>query len=439
MKRTLMILVALLPVFFVSHAMARTRTVHAAAPRPVTAVGCEEHEAWVDGDARAVAAALPKAYTPLTDASGNPVVFARAEHCAAVNVGGKSRPATLADWGVVVNSPDGFGCASGAPVIGGVKGDLPPICNWYPLALVSDDPGLIAWLRDGTPSLPVSYTPKLTYRLGSPDALGRTAFHFSTPRQSRASFSLDDVSSFNPGPLSLRGGYWFATPNGTVKLDVSTDDLTSGRADTTLRAAPGSPLARLMGATQRSSAPPYEEFGVIRVGHGVLRKQLFGPPRANESTQRFAGSCSLQGTVTFAKPVTNTQVWTNYGYSAIGSCSGKLNGRQVSSLPVRLRHTGRSYASCMQGLAFPPSTGTITFPDRTSLAYTFDFTTDLTEVDGTIYGTRSGQAHAHATFLTQRTSPTVSVDCSTGGVRRVPMDLSLTTQQDLVSGSASGQ
>jgi hypothetical protein len=396
-----------------------------------------EHEAWVQGNPQAVAKALPKPYAAFTDSSGNPLVFARAEHCAALDAGSGARPTTIADWGVVVKSPDGFGCASGTPEIGTTNGDAPPICNWYPLAMVTDNRNLIAWLHDGTPALPISFAPHLTYQEAAPDPLGRASFHF-TMSHSPAAFSLDDTDEFLPAQLSLRGGYWFTLPRGTTKLDVSTDDLTPGRADSVLQAPAGSPLAQLMGATQRSQDPPYEEFGVIRVGHGVLRKEMFGPMRRGEHAERFAGSCSAEGNVTFDPPVTNTSAVTTYNYTSAGTCDGTLDGKAVSGLAVRIQHSGRADASCMQGLAFPPGTGKLTFAGHSALIYTLDFETNATEIYGTFYGTRSGQADAHATFLNDRASPTIAQDCATTGVKKAPLDFSFTTQQDLVSDTPQG-
>src|SRR2546423_3166206 len=117
----------------------------ATTPEPIAGTGCEEHEAWVDGDAAAVAARLPKRYTAFTDANGAPLVFARAMRCQAENVGGQAAPVTIADWGVVIDTPDGMGCGS------------------------------------GTPSFPAEYVPDLVYRLGAADGSGQTPFHFVAP------------------------------------------------------------------------------------------------------------------------------------------------------------------------------------------------------------------------------------------------------------------
>jgi hypothetical protein len=95
---------------------------------------------------------------------------------------------------------------------------------------------------------------------------------------------------------------------------------------------------------------------------------------------------------------------------------------------VRLQQAGHSDASCIQALAFPPGRGAITFPGGARLRYTLDFTSEAIELDGTAYGTRSGRASGHASFLTQRSSPTIATDCASSGVKRAPMDMSFSTQ-----------
>src|ERR1700704_832059 len=106
----------------------------------IAADGCVEHQAFVDGDGAAVAARLPRSYTPVLDSqTGRPLLFARAEHCQQVTLNGRTAPATIASFGVVVESPDGKGCASGAPGVGSVKGDVPPLCNWYTLFWLASD------------------------------------------------------------------------------------------------------------------------------------------------------------------------------------------------------------------------------------------------------------------------------------------------------------
>src|SRR3954452_16031500 len=119
-------------------AVALGATTVTAQPAPTGVIAtsdCAEHQAFIEGDDRAVAARLPKRYTALRDpGTGHPVLFVRALRCADVAGAGQSGPATMASYGIVVESPDGSGCASSAPGAGSAKGDLPPVCNWYVLA-----------------------------------------------------------------------------------------------------------------------------------------------------------------------------------------------------------------------------------------------------------------------------------------------------------------
>jgi hypothetical protein len=422
----------------ISTAAGRTEESEPTAPNVATCRDGEEHQAWVEGDADAVAARLPEGYEPETDqASGKPLVFVRASHCRAFSVGGRTAPTTLASWGVVVKSPDGRGCGSGAPGAGEAKGDVPPICNWYPLSVMSDNEGLVTWLREGTPAVPAIHVPGLKYEVRETDpASGETPFHFEAPAPAPSPFTIDDVSTRRPGELALRGGYWSEVPQGTVKLALSTGDLGSGTAESVARAAPGSELAKLMGATERSSVAPHRDFGLIYASEISYWRELAGPARPGERLTSFDGSCSLEGLVTFTPPARNDQQPTRYTYDAEGTCTGVLDGREVSDIPVVLAQAGRSDASCMKAHTFPPGNARLAFRGGPVLTYTVDFTAALTEVDIELYGTRSGEADGHSTFATPRTPPDVPAKCGGEGLPEAPMDLEFTTRTPLVSARA---
>jgi hypothetical protein len=386
----------------------------------VSATNCIEHQAFVDGDDAAVTARLPKHYTPVRDgATGKPLVFARALHCEKSTLDGHTAPITLASIGVVVDSPDGVGCGSGIPVAGGPTGTQPPLCNWYTLFWVSDNRRAVDWLRAGTAGVRATYAPNLVLANGA-------SFHFEAPGR----FSIDDVSHERPGTIAVRGSYWTDTPQGTVKLAISTDDLTGGDASGTVRGPSGSEMAALMGAPARDYATAYAGFSALRIGHGSYRKQLLWPAR---NTDSFDGSCSLQGDVKFDPPATNDQKQLNSSYDARGTCNGKLDGRSVSGLGVRMQESGPAYASCVQAMTTAPWVGLLTFADGTRIGYTLDFESHGTELDGTDYGNRSGYADVSASFATQRTPPDVVAQCGGTGVKEAPMDLSLTTKSPLVS------
>jgi hypothetical protein len=403
-----------------------------APPAFLYGAGCIEHQGFVDGNEAAVAARLPRRYTPVRDTvSGRPLLFVRAMRCRRALLGRTARPLTMASYGVVIESPDGKGCGSAAPGAGSVKGDVPPICNWYVLSWLFDNRRAVRWLRSGTPRFPAFYVPGLSLQLGAFDtARGGAPFHFSAPAPAPSPFTMDEIARERPGELAVRVGYWYDTPQGTVKVAGSTDDLTSGEATGTIRTRRGSQLARLVGAPERSYLAPYTEIGAERIGHGAYRKQLM---RRTRRSHRFSGSCSLQGLVTFSPPATNTPAPLAYGYDARGTCTGTLDGRRVSDAPVAVRQAGRAEGACTRAHTTVPGRGTIAFPGGVRIRYTLDFTAVATEVDGTIYGERSGSARLHATFLTQRTPPDVPVRCAGSGARQVPMDLTFATDAALVN------
>jgi hypothetical protein len=423
-------------ILFVS-AVAVALSVSGAAPAAtgsaqfMVAQGCQEHQAFVEGDEAAVTARLPKRYTALRDpATGKPVVFARAMHCEKLRLAGRTAPATVASFGVVIESPDGRGCGSGAPT-GSVKGDNPPFCNWYVLFWVANDRRVVDFLRHGTPGYPAVYVPKLVFRSGEFDpAQGGTPLHFEAPAPTPSPFSMDDVARERPGEIAIRVGYWTDTPQGTVKLAGSSEDLAAGDATGVVHARPGSEMAKVFGADERPYLPGYSAFASVRIGHGSYRKQVIGPaPR----TDSFAGSCSFQGQVQFSPPATNTVTPLVATYDAPGTCTGKLNGRQVSDAPVKLHEVAEADGSCPRAHTTAPGQGTLTFAGGTRIGVTVDFAFTGTEGSVEVYGDRSGFAGGPGTFVTQRTPPDLTAQCSGKGVKEAPLDVSITTESPLVS------
>jgi hypothetical protein len=402
------------------------------APQFIDTQGCQEHQAFVDGDANAVARRLPQAYTPVTDGpSGPPLLFVRALKCQSVTLDGRTAPATMASFGVVVDSPDGRGCASGAPGAGGTKGDEPPLCNWYALFWLANDTRVVDWLKQNTPGFPAVYVSGLKFDLGPVDpAQGGAPLHVEAPKPSPSPFTIDEVARERPGELSVRGGYWNDTPQGTVKLAFSTEDLTSGDASGTVHAQPGSEMATLFGADDRAYAADYSSLSAERWAHASYRKQIVTP---TANTHSFDGSCSLQGTSKFNPPATNTQRPLTYTYDGSGTCTGTLDGHALDGSKATMHDTGPANGSCPRAVTTSPGLGTITFANGATIPLSLDFNFAGTDGDLTFYGERSGTATAHGTFATQRTTPDVVANCGGSGAASAPLDINLTTQTPLVS------
>jgi hypothetical protein len=189
-------------------------------------------------------------------------------------------------------------------------------------------------------------------------------------------------------------------------------------------------VAALLGAGQRPYLPGFSAIAAEHWDQAVYRQQFPGPA---QGTTSFAGSCSMQGTVTFDPPATNTAQPLTYTYSSKGTCSGTLDGQQISNAPTILQQSGASYGSCAHAQTTAPGQGSIGFGGNKVIEMTEDFSSQATEVNETMYGDRSGMAPAHGTFLTPRTSPDIITQCAGSGAREVPMDLTLTTETPLVS------
>jgi hypothetical protein len=157
------------------------------------------------------------------------------------------------------------------------------------------------------------------------------------------------------------------------------------------------------------------------------------PAGAKERFDSFSGSCLFQGTVTFSPPATNSRQLLNVGYDGPGACTGTLNGRIVSSIPVTVHAEVQSDGSCMQASTIAPGKGTIAFADGTTIRYTFEFDWVLSEGIQTFEGERSGSAVGHGSFLTPRSQPDIASKCAGEGLAEAPMDLSMTTESPLVS------
>jgi hypothetical protein len=161
-------------------------------------------------------------------------------------------------------------------------------------------------------------------------------------------------------------------------------------------------------------------------------------PAAGRSNS-FAGSCAVQGTASFSPPVTNVQRPLTTRYEGAGTCSGTLNGREVSNAPITMRSVARANGSCPRAETIRPGRGAIRFADGTTVRYRLEFQSLLTEVLMTFEGRRSGTARGRGTFLTDRTPPDVTQQCAGDGLEETPLDITLATESPLVSKRRGGR
>jgi hypothetical protein len=158
-----------------------------------------------------------------------------------------------------------------------------------------------------------------------------------------------------------------------------------------------------------------------------------GVAGATPKLDSFSGSCEFRGAAHFRPPATNEQQRLDVRYRGPGSCTGTLNGRAVSSAPVRFYAALKADGSCLRAKTIAPGSGRIAFGDGTTIRVSEEFDFVGTEGSITWKGRRSGSASGHGTFVTDRTPPDISVQCATDGAKTAPLDIAMTTESPLVS------
>jgi hypothetical protein len=173
---------------------------------------------------------------------------------------------------------------------------------------------------------------------------------------------------------------------------------------------------------------------------GALAALGLAPAGAEEKTVTFDGQCSAEGTVKFTPPATNDQQPLTAAFTGPGTCSGTLNGKEISDAKIFAATTARHVdGSCKRAQTTERGTGYIRFPDGTTLPFTDEFNFVGTDGTVTIYGTKSGKANGLGNFLNDRQSQTLLLECAGDGAKSAELDIQLMTESPLVSkASATG-
>ncbi|MFL5781055.1 MAG: hypothetical protein ACJ760_07075 [Thermoleophilaceae bacterium] len=166
---------------------------------------------------------------------------------------------------------------------------------------------------------------------------------------------------------------------------------------------------------------------VAAVGAGI------GTAGASTKLDSFSGSCAFRGNALFSPPATDQQQRLDVHYAGPGTCTGSLDGRPVSNAKVHFYAHLQSDGSCNRAKTVRPGSARIVFADGTTIRASEEF--DFVGTEGTLTwrGRRSGRASGHGSFVTDRTPPDVAARCASGGVRKVPLDIDMTTGPPLVS------
>ena len=146
-------------------------------------------------------------------------------------------------------------------------------------------------------------------------------------------------------------------------------------------------------------------------------------PAASAEKATFSGTCAITGVSTFDPPLTGMNQTIKYDFKSgppadgveDGTvCSGTLNGKSVSDVPVKASVAGEGDLSCASGESTTPGSGALVFPDGSKFPFAFTFTAILTEVDFTATFQNGVETAGHASFM-HYAPPTTVFDCSPAG------------------------
>ena len=207
------------------------------------------------GDEAAIRTRVPARFGLYRDPlSGKPLVNVRVAKCRHLAVNGSAALGTIAVLGVLIESPDGTGCTSRAPVVPvqAVAGNVPPFswCNYFVIFIASDNRHFVEWLRQDTPEFPAHYVSEFLWQDGEPvlATMPYRPFQFEAAAATPSPFEIDAFFTRElVGDIPVSASFWAPTRRGVVKVNPRVN-ASYGDLQGTLRTQPGTEIAELLGA-----------------------------------------------------------------------------------------------------------------------------------------------------------------------------------------------
>ena len=211
----------------------------------------------------AIRARVPARFELYRDpVSGKPLVNVRVARCRRLAVNGSAAPWTVAVLGVLIESPDGTGCTSRAPVvpIQTVVGNVPPFswCNYFVIFIASDSRHFVEWLREDTPEFPAHYVPDFLWQDGEPvlATMPYRPFQFEAAAPTPSPFEIDAffTRALGLGDIPVSASFWEPHEARRCEADPRVN-ASYGDLQGTLRTHPGTELAARRGPRRRTICP----------------------------------------------------------------------------------------------------------------------------------------------------------------------------------------
>jgi hypothetical protein len=160
--------------------------------------------------------------------------------------------------------------------------------------------------------------------------------------------------------------------------------------------------------------------GIVGVAAAALAWMACVGTAAAAAANTFEGSCNLTGELRFAEPLGNELRSTTFTDSAVGVCTGTLNGAAVEDVPVTNRASGSGTLSCLAGHV--TTTDRLTFARRVRLDITTEDAGGLTQIAGRFAGAVSGAGAVEVNLLPYTDESTL-VACQAGTLSAARYDL----------------
>lgn len=205
---------------------------------------CREVYAFLQADAAILRGEgeIPARWEIRIDGDGKATAFITTLHCD-ITVDGRRRPVVYTTLSALLDSS-----ALPAPERERATSNIFGLpLDFYLFTWSSNDAGFARWLRAGTGLQDhVVQAPGLAYRMGAGPLHD---YAFTAPAPVPSPFSLtESVSDAVFGPATGVVNFWRETAAGTVMIETTANAASLGTFDKlTLTAAPGSPLARILG------------------------------------------------------------------------------------------------------------------------------------------------------------------------------------------------
>jgi hypothetical protein len=149
---------------------------------------------------------------------------------------------------------------------------------------------------------------------------------------------------------------------------------------------------------------------------------MAAPVASASAANTVSGACTLSGTANFNSPLTAQPGANGYSFTGSGTCSGTLNGTQITNAPASASASGSGTLGCSASVA-TLGTGTLTVNGAT-IGFQIKLVGAGTEVAFALTGNSGGAGAGHASFALD--AQQAASQCAGSGASSLPFSVQAT-------------